>query len=337
MIEVKNLTKFYGDKKAVDNISFKVNKGEILGFLGPNGAGKSTTMNMLTGYLSSTSGTVKIGGFDLLEMPEEAKKNIGYLPEVPPLYPDMTVEEYLGFVYELKHCTLPREQHLREICEVTGIDHVAYRMIRNLSKGYRQRVGLAQALIGNPEVIVLDEPTIGLDPKEIVEIRNLVKRLGQTHTVLLSSHILTEIQAVCERVIILNQGYLIRDDSTENLIQSAMANNRYGIRIVAPQNEAMEVLSALPGVLRVEYVGSMEKGTVDLILESDKHTDIRRVLFAECAKRDWYILMITPLGVTLEDIFMQLVGNTPDAQAALNGSAEEPKPQKTEETEGGEI
>ena len=193
MIEVKNLTKSYGDKLAVDNISFRANNGEILGFLGPNGAGKSTTMNILTGYLSSTSGEVYINGKEILENPIEAKKEIGYLPEFPPLYLDMTVKEYLCFIYELKGCKLPRNTHLKEICELVKIDNVYNRMIKNLSKGYKQRVGLAQALVGNPRVLILDEPTVGLDPKQIIEIRTLIRKLGKNHTVILSSHILTEV------------------------------------------------------------------------------------------------------------------------------------------------
>ena len=190
MIEVKNLTKNYGSKRAVDNISFTVNDGEILGFLGPNGAGKSTTMNILTGYLSSTEGEVKIDGIDILEDPMNAKKKIGYLPEQPPLYLDMTVMGYLNFMYDLKRCKIPRKSHLKEICGLVKITEVSGRLIRNLSKGYRQRVGLAQAMIGNPDVLILDEPTVGLDPKQIIEIRNLIKKLGKRHTVILSSHIL---------------------------------------------------------------------------------------------------------------------------------------------------
>ena len=204
MIEVQGLTKRYGSKVAVDDISFTVNKGEILGFLGPNGAGKSTTMNILTGYLSSNIGSVKIGEYDILEDPMKAKAKIGYLPENPPLYMDMTVKEYLDFVYDLKKVKIPRKRHIDEICGIVKITDVYNRIIKNLSKGYKQRVGLAQALVGNPEVLILDEPTVGLDPKQIIDIRKLIKDLGKKHTVILSSHILPEIQAVCDRVIIIN-------------------------------------------------------------------------------------------------------------------------------------
>ena len=197
MIEVKNLTKRYGNNVALDHVSFTVEDGSILGFLGPNGAGKSTTMNIVTGYLSATEGTVSISGHDILDEPNEARKLIGYLPELPPLYLDMTVQEYLNFMYDLKKVKLPREKHIREICSLTKIQNVYKRLIGNLSKGYRQRVGIAQALLGNPPVLILDEPTVGLDPKQIIEIRNLIKNLGRNHTIILSSHILSEVQAVC--------------------------------------------------------------------------------------------------------------------------------------------
>ena len=205
MIEVVNLSKHYGDKKAVDGISFKAESGEILGFLGPNGAGKSTTMNILTGYISSTDGKALIDGIDILENPIKAKQKIGYLPEIPPLYVDMTVKEYLCYVYDLKKCKLPRNTHLADICRLVKIENVYNRIIKNLSKGYKQRVGLAQALVGNPPVLILDEPTVGLDPNQIIEIRTLIKKLGRNHTVILSSHILSEVQAVCDRIVVINQ------------------------------------------------------------------------------------------------------------------------------------
>lgn len=217
MIEVQNLTKRYGGHCAVNHISFTVEEGEILGFLGPNGAGKSTTMNILTGYLSASEGVVKINGHDVLEEPNEAKANIGYLPEQPPLYLDMTVREYLDFMYDLKKCALPRAQHIAEICRLMKITDVYGRLIKNLSKGYRQRVGFAQALIGNPPVLILDEPTVGLDPNQIIEIRSLIKSLGKHHTVILSSHILPEIEAVCDRIVVINKGTIVANDTAENL------------------------------------------------------------------------------------------------------------------------
>jgi ABC-2 type transport system ATP-binding protein len=217
MIEVKNLTKSYNGNVAVDDISFTVGSGEILGFLGPNGAGKSTTMNILTGYISSTSGTAALDGIDILENPLAAKRKIGYLPEQPPVYLDMTVDEYLSFVYELKKSKLPKKAHLGEICELVKIADMRKRLIRNLSKGYRQRVGLAQALVGNPPILILDAPTVGLDPKQIIEIRSLVKKLGKNHTVILSSHILPEVQAVCDKVVIMNEGKIVADGTLESL------------------------------------------------------------------------------------------------------------------------
>lgn len=217
MIQVKNITKTYGMNKAVDNISFTAEEGEILGFLGPNGAGKSTTMNILTGYISSTSGSAFIGGIDILEDPIAAKKKIGYLPEQPPLYSDMTVDEYLNFIYALKKSKLPKNTHLSEICELVKITDMRKRLIGNLSKGYRQRVGLAQALVGNPPILILDEPTVGLDPKQIIEIRSLIKKLGENHTVILSSHILPEIQAVCDKIVIINEGKIVADGTLEHL------------------------------------------------------------------------------------------------------------------------
>ncbi|MBR4949994.1 MAG: ABC transporter ATP-binding protein, partial [Clostridia bacterium] len=243
MIEVKNLTKRYGDKLAVDNISFTVKEGEIVGFLGPNGAGKSTTMNILTGYLSATEGEVTINGFDILEEPYMAKKNIGFLPEIAPLYMDMTVKEYLNFVCDLKKCTLDREKHLKEICELVSIVEVYNRVIKNLSKGYKQRVGFAQALVGNPPVLILDEPTVGFDPRQIIEIRNLIKNLGKKHTVILSSHILSEVQATCQRVIVINKGKLIANDSPDKL--SSQINDKKQITVVieGPSGEVQKALS----------------------------------------------------------------------------------------------
>lgn len=316
MIEVTGLTKRYGKKTAVDNLTFTIRRGEIVGFLGPNGAGKSTTMNMLTGYIAPTVGTVYVNGYNMMDAPEKAKEYVGYLPEIPPLYMDMTVDEYLNFVFGLKKCKFPRKEHLNEICEVVRIGHVRHRMVRNLSKGYRQRVGLAQALINDPRILILDEPTVGLDPKEIVEIRNLILKLGQTRTVILSSHVLSEIQAICERVIIINEGHLVADALTEDLARSTTANSRYVVRLAAPEDQVVPVLSQIPGMLRVEMKGSMEPGTVDVLIEAEKDVDIRRALFEECAKRGWYILVITPVGVSLEDIFLQLVDESKSTEPA---------------------
>ncbi len=306
MIEVKNLTKRYGSHLAVDNISFSVGEGEILGFLGPNGAGKSTTMNILTGYLSATEGSVAINGHDILDEPNEAKMNIGYLPEIPPLYLDMTVREYLDFMYDLKKCALPRIKHITEICKVMKIEHVYNRLIKNLSKGYRQRVGIAQALIGNPPVLILDEPTVGLDPKQIIEIRSLIKTLGKHHTVILSSHILPEVEAVCDRVVIINQGKIVADDSAENLSAHFSSDHRLLVRIAGPRNETIALVKGIKGVTAVTDAGSKEVGTVELLIETTPGTDIRRHLFTRLAERGWPLLYSKTQAMSLEDIFISL-------------------------------
>ena len=237
MIEVSSLTKKYGNFLAVDNVSFTINRGEVVGFLGPNGAGKSTIMNILTGYLSLTGGKVSIDGFDVLEQPEQAKRRIGYLPEIPPLYTDMTVTEYLYFIYDLKKVKFPKRMHIDEIINLVRLTEVKNRLIKTLSKGYRQRVGIAGALVGNPDVLILDEPTVGLDPKQIIEIRDLIARLGKNHTIILSSHILSEIQAVCERVIIINRGKLVADDTPTELSKTLSNDHSVVVRAVGEQDE----------------------------------------------------------------------------------------------------
>lgn len=306
MIEVQNLTKQYGSKKAVDDLSFTINDGEILGFLGPNGAGKSTTMNMLTGYISSTSGKALINGIDILDDPIAAKKNIGYLPEIPPLYLDMTVKDYLNFIYDLKKCKLPRKSHLEDVCSLVMINDVYNRIIRNLSKGYKQRVGLAQALIGNPPILILDEPTVGLDPKQIIEIRTLIKKLGKKHTVILSSHILPEIQAVCDRIIIINGGKIAADDTTENLTKNISSDHRVIARIDGPREEILKMIKGINGVVSVVADMEREKGIFDYEIEAREDTDIRRELFKRVAARNWVILGLKTSEMTLEDIFLKI-------------------------------
>lgn len=306
MIEVQNLTKQYGAKKAVDDLSFTINDGEILGFLGPNGAGKSTTMNMLTGYISSTSGKALINGIDILDDPIAAKKNIGYLPEIPPLYLDMTVKDYLNFIYDLKKCKLPRKSHLEDVCSLVMINDVYNRIIRNLSKGYKQRVGLAQALIGNPPILILDEPTVGLDPKQIIEIRSLIKKLGKKHTVILSSHILPEIQAVCDRIIIINGGKIAADDTTENLTKNISADHRVIARIDGPREEILKMIKGINGVVSVVADMEREKGIFDYEIEAREDADIRRELFKRVSARNWVMLGLKTSEMTLEDIFLKI-------------------------------
>lgn len=319
MIEVQNLSKHYGDKAAVNNISFTANDGEILGFLGPNGAGKSTTMNMLTGYISSTSGKALINGIDILEDPIKAKKNIGYLPELPPLYMDMTVKEYLNFIYDLKKCKLPRVSHLKDICGLVKIDHVYNRVIRNLSKGYRQRVGVAQALVGNPPVLILDEPTVGLDPKQIIEIRTLIKKLGKNHTVILSSHILSEVQAVCDKIIVINEGRIVADDTETNLSDKLTGSHILTAKIEGEYERVAKKVLAIEGVEVCRQVNENE-GVIEYRIETEEGRDIRRELFNAMAENGTPILELRSAELSLEDIFLRLtIGEAP---AAINGGEE---------------
>ncbi len=306
MIEVKNLSKHYGDQIAVNNISFTANDGEILGFLGPNGAGKSTTMNMLTGYISSTDGQALINGIDILEEPMKAKKEIGYLPELPPLYPDMTVKEYLRFIYDLKKCKLPRNTHLADICKLVKIENVYNRIIKHLSKGYRQRVGLAQALVGNPKVLILDEPTVGLDPSQIIEIRSLIKKLGKSHTVILSSHILSEVQQVCDRIVVIDHGSIVADDTEENLSKALSQEHKLIAQIEAPTQQVFEAIDTIKGVKKIELLKERPDGVNDYLIETDEKTDIRRELFEKISQSGWCMLGLKTQELSLEDIFLKL-------------------------------
>ncbi len=321
MIKIEHLTKNYGSNLAVDDISFQVEKGETVGFLGPNGAGKSTTMNILTGYLSATEGKVSVAGIDLLSDPIGAKRLIGYLPEQPPVYLDMTVDEYLNFNYELKGCTLDREAHLKEICDVVKISDVRKRVIRNLSKGYRQRVGVAQALIGNPPVIIFDEPTVGLDPKQIIEIRSLIRTLGKEHTVLLSTHILGEVQAVCDRIIIINKGKIVADEKTENITKVVENNRRFNVKICGPQREILDTLKNMPGICYAEALAQKDGDAYTYMIESDLGVDIRKKLFFTLAEKGWAIIGLEALGMSLEDIFITVVDKTEAHGEAQSSSA----------------
>ncbi len=323
MIEVKNLSKKYGSHVAVNDVSFTIHDGEILGFLGPNGAGKSTTMNIVTGYLSATSGNVSIDGYDILENPNEAKMRIGYLPEQPPLYLDMTVKEYLGFIFDLKKVKFPKAPHIEEICKLVKIDHVKGRLIKNLSKGYRQRVGIAQALIGNPDVLILDEPTVGLDPKQIIEIRTLITELGKNHTVILSSHILSEIQAVCERVIVINHGKIIADDTPGNLSKTLSDDHTLTVRVGGPRTEVLKTLVTIPGVKNVTCVGMQEKNSNDFIVEPEGQVDVRRSIFSRLAERKWPLLLMQSNELSLEQIFLRLTEMSDEEQQRLFGGQSE--------------
>ena len=306
MVEVKNLVKRYGDKLAVNNVSFSVGEGEILGFLGPNGAGKSTTKNIITGYLSSTSGTVTIDGCEILEDPKGAKTKIGYLPELPPLYQDMTVKRYLEFVYDLKKVTLPRQEHLAEVCKVTKITDVYNRVIKNLSKGYRQRVGLAQALIGNPPVIILDEPTVGLDPKQIIEMRNLIRGLGKKHTVILSSHVLSEIQAVCDKIVVISNGSVVANDRADVLAKNLSNDHKLIIRTEGNKDEIKKLLENIEGMKRVHYNREAEEGVHEFYLDAAEGKDLRREISKKLSSRNYPILMMKSNELTLEEVFLKL-------------------------------
>lgn len=307
MIEITHLTKRYGQNYAVNDISFHIGKGEIVGFLGPNGAGKTTTMNILTGYLSATEGTAKIAGIDILENPMEAKKKIGFLPEHPPLYLDMTVKEYLNFVYDLKKCKLNKKKHIEEIVEILNIKDVYKRPISHLSKGYRQRVGIAQALVGNPEVLIFDEPTVGLDPKQIIEIRNLINSLGKSHTIILSTHILPEVQTVCDRVVIINKGQLVADCKTSEL-QAVTGSRKLEVKICGPEKEVLDSLKNMTGVVYAELLGERDaSGSISYLVESEANVDIRKPLFRMLCEKDWPLVGLAPLDASLEDVFISIV------------------------------
>jgi ABC-2 type transport system ATP-binding protein len=310
LIEVKNLTKKYGNHVAVDNLSFSVEKGMIYGFLGPNGAGKSTTMNIMTGYIAATSGTVTINGHDILKEPESAKKCIGYLPELPPVYPDMTVLEYLKFVTELKQVKKSdRKQQIESVMEQTQIVDVKNRLIRNLSKGYKQRVGLAQAIIGYPEVIILDEPTVGLDPKQIIEIRTLIKNLSKEHTIILSSHILSEVSAVCDHIMIISKGKLVASDTPDKLMELMKGETVLELTVLGDEAELRHILENIDGVEGFEFSQGKSEGEVSAQIRTAADTDIRKELFYRLSASDMPIMQLRKDEKSLEDVFLELTGD----------------------------
>ncbi|GMU14470.1 ABC transporter ATP-binding protein [Waltera acetigignens] len=315
MIEVTNLTKKYGDHIAVDHLSFRVEKGQIYGFLGPNGAGKSTTMNIITGYLAATEGTVTIDGKDIQKDPEEAKRSIGYLPELPPLYVDMTVREYLEFVAELKKVPKKeRKQQIDEVMEMTQITDMQQRLIKNLSKGYRQRVGLAQAILGYPEVIILDEPTVGLDPKQIIEIRDLIRKLGENHTVILSSHILSEVSAVCDHIMIIAHGKLVASDSPENLQKLMSGSMELNLEVKGSAAAVKSALQEISQIDRIEENTEASKNVAKLKVISKENADIREQVFYALADAKLPILEMTHAEKSLEDIFLELTEDVAPSQ-----------------------
>ena len=333
---MKNLVKKYGDHIAVDHLSFHVDKGQIYGFLGPNGAGKSTTMNIMTGYIASTSGEVLIDGHNILEEPEAAKKCIGYLPEQPPLYFDMTVAEYLKFAAELKKVSkYERETQIEQVMELTGITAMENRLIKNLSKGYKQRVGLAQAILGYPEIIILDEPTVGLDPKQIIEIRELIRKLSEEHTIILSSHILSEVSAVCDYIMIINHGKLVASDTTENLMNHSLGSNTLELTVKGEKQDVEKMLRDVEEIQKLEWKPGENEKTVSMVITTEEKTDIREKLFYMMAEAKMPILNMQFTKVSLEDIFLELTQNetapVPDEQDTKPESA--PKDETGTDTE----
>lgn len=346
MIEVRNLVKDYGGHLAVDHLSFTINDGQIYGFLGPNGAGKSTTMNIMTGYIGATEGDVLINGKNILEDGEEAKRNIGYLPELPPLYVDMTVMEQLEFAAELKKIPKKdRKAAVAEALEIAKLEDVQGRLIRNLSKGYRQRVGLAQAVIGFPPVIVLDEPTVGLDPKQIIEIRDTIRKLGENHTVILSSHILSEVSAVCDHIMIIDKGKLIASDTPENLERQMAGTAGMELLIKASENDIFETLKTISQAVDVAVCESGEEGIKKVAFHIEKEgeeTDVREAVFFAFAERRLPILSMQSVKVSLEDVFLELTssneenGSKEAFQEETEESFEESLKDPQEEEESGE-
>lgn len=327
MIEVKNLVKKYGNHTAVDHLNFTIEEGHVYGFLGPNGAGKSTTMNIMTGYLGATEGEVLINGHDILKEPEEAKKQIGYLPELPPLYMEMTVREYLEFVAELKGIAKnKREESINEVEKMVKIWEVENRLIRNLSKGYRQRVGLAQAVLGFPEIIILDEPSVGLDPKQIIEIRELIRQLAKKHTVILSSHILAEVREVCDYILIISKGKLVASDTPENLERNLGDSDLIEIETKASPDEVRRILETVDGIRSIS-TKYLENGITWAQIQEKKNTDIREKVFQAFAQNHQPLLKLNPLQVSLEDVFMELT----QSDRAAEEYTEKAKKKETED------
>lgn len=308
MIEVKNITKKYGSFTAVDNISFKIEEGEIIGLLGPNGAGKSTTMNMITGYIEPTEGEIVINGYDISKKPRKAKSQIGYMPEGVPLYSDLTVKEFVTYMAELKKVDRKtRKEKVEKIIEQTGLKDVEKKLTRNLSRGYKQRVSMAGALVGEPKILILDEPTVGLDPKQITEIRALIKELGKTHTVILSSHILSEVSQICNKVIIINKGKIVAIDTPENLEKKVASNNTTYVTVEDTENKMETIKETIPEIKEIKLIKENEDGTKQYALESDKDVDLRKIVFNEFAKENITIFEMKKADTTLEDAFMKLI------------------------------
>lgn len=308
MIEVKNITKKYGNVTAVDNINFKIEEGEIIGLLGPNGAGKSTTMNMITGYIEPTEGEILVNGYDISKKPKKAKAQIGYMPEGVPLYSDLTVKEFVTYMAELKKVNRKeRKEKVEKIIEQTGLKDVENKLTRNLSRGYKQRVSMAGALVGEPKILILDEPTVGLDPKQITEIRELIKELGKTHTIILSSHILSEVSQICNKVIIINKGKIVAIDTPENLEKKVTENNSIYVTVEDTDNKMDKITEKIAEIKEIKLIKENEDGTKQYVLESDKDVDLRKIIFNEFSKENITIFEMKKADTTLEDAFMKLI------------------------------
>ena len=308
MIEVKNITKKYGNNTAVDNITFEVKDGEVVGFLGPNGAGKSTTMNMITGFIEPTQGKIIVNGNDISKKPKKAKRQIGYMPENVPLYYELTVKEFVTYMAELKFVKRKdRKEEVQRVLKETGLEEVQKKLIRNLSRGYKQRVSMAGALVGNPDVIILDEPTVGLDPKQITEIRNLIKELGKKHTVILSSHILSEVSQICERVVIINKGKIIAVDTPENLEKMTKEKNGICITVEDPKNNMRNLKDKIPQIEKIDMIKDNEDGTKQFVITSSEGIDLRKKMFDILPKEDITIFELKKTETTLEDAFIKLI------------------------------
>lgn len=308
MIEVKNITKKYGNNTAVDNISFEVKDGEVVGFLGPNGAGKSTTMNMITGFIEPTQGKIIVNGNDISKKPKKAKRQIGYMPENVPLYYELTVKEFVTYMAELKFVKRrDKKEEVQRVLKETGLEEVQRKLIRNLSRGYKQRVSMAGALVGNPDVIILDEPTVGLDPKQITEIRNLIKELGKKHTVILSTHILSEVSQICERVVIINKGKIIAVDTPENLEKMTKEKNGICITVEDPKNNMRNLKDKIPQIEKIDMIKDNEDGTKQFVITSSEGIDLRKKMFDILPKEDITIFELKKTETTLEDAFIKLI------------------------------
>ncbi len=308
VIEIKNVTKKYGKFTAVDNISFTIQEGEIVGLLGPNGAGKSTTMNMITGFIEQTEGKIIVDGYDMLKKPKKAKRAIGYMPEGVPLYTDLTVKEFVTYMAEIKQVDKKsKKEKVEKIIEQTGLKEVEKKLVKNLSRGYKQRVSMAGALVGEPKILILDEPTVGLDPKQITEIRTLIKELGKTHTVILSSHILSEVSQICNKVIIINKGKIVAIDTPEKLESKVTNNNSIYVMVEDNENKMKNIQEKVKDIQKIELVEENEDGTKQYIIEAKGEVDLRKTIFSECAKENITIFEMKKADTTLEDAFMKLI------------------------------